>query len=159
MTNLRKMLLITGALIATIAMMQARSMKNFDANTLNPYIARAKATLIATEQQLQFNYTGGKYEVFWSDEDFARDLYPQQKAALKVIVKELKHQAKDLKKSDKALWLPARQLYKAFKHDVYKNWKTTFKTKLQEAREQNDPFIMVMDDRQTVPYSQEKPIV
>lgn len=154
MTNLRKMLLITGALIATIGLMQARSMKNFDATTLNPYIARAQEALVSTEQQLQFNCNAGQYEVFWSGEGFARDLYPQQKAALKVIVKELKQQAKDLKQSDKAIWLPARQLYKAFKHDVYKNWKATFKKNVQESIEKNDPFPWSWMHRQTVPYIQ-----
>ena len=121
MTILRK-LLLTGAFIAT-GMTHAVSMKGFDINLLNPYIQRAHMSFAS----IVYRHGDSRIDAstIVKDKKFYKNLYKIQKAALKVILKELKHAAEDLKKSDKALWLPARQLYKAFKHGIYRNWKKT----------------------------------
>lgn len=121
MTTLRKMLLM-GAFIAT-GMTQAVSMKGFNITQLYPYIQRAQMSFAL----IAYRHGDSRQDAstIVKDKEFYKKLYKNQKAALKVILKELKHTAKDLETFDKTLWLPARQLYKAFKHGVYKNWKKT----------------------------------
>ena len=127
MTILRKTLL-AGAFIAT-SIAQAGSMNGFDVTTLNPYIKQAEEAL--NQGLANAHYRISTEEV--ATQNYEKLIYTYQKAALKTICKELKRAAKDLKKSDKSLWLPARQLYKAFKHDVYKNWKKTQLLPAQQA--------------------------
>lgn len=133
MTISRKLLLI-GAFVAT-GMTQAVSMKGFDISQLNRYIAQSNTALVLTQQDLQDRYNYARPE-----KAFAKELYSLQKSALKIILKKLKHEAKYLKKHDKAAWLPARQLYKGFKHTVYKPWKATFKRNYTTSLADNNSF-------------------
>jgi len=102
--------LIVATCILTASLTQAVSMENFDRSTLAPYTRRAQEALDTNKATATTKF---------------KKTYSAQKSNLKVILKELKHNAKNLKQDDRALWLPARQLYKAFKHDVYENWKKT----------------------------------
>jgi|GEM_PF-2547753 len=128
-----KQLFLTSCIL-TASLAQAVSMKDFDRSNLNPYIIRAEEAVKAI-----------KPSTLRSRED-TRNL---QKEELKKIKKELKNNKKELKKNketleeslkvkpeitedDKAALRNARQsyktacqLYKAFKNDVYKNWKET----------------------------------
>jgi hypothetical protein len=118
MTISKKLLVAT--CILTTSLTQAVSMKNFDRSTLAPYIIRAQADLYAhTAIAIR---SGQK-------------THNLRKKAIKPIKKELKENKKSLKEAlktqtivtadDKANARAARQLYKAFKNDVYKNWKKT----------------------------------
>jgi hypothetical protein len=114
-----KKLLFASAFIAT-CMTQAVSMDGFDTHMLNPYITRAQEALdnAANELEDSINKQGG---LLWHGPTYAELLYPQQKTALKAILKELKDNITDDKDASKT----ARQLYKAFKYNVYKSWKKT----------------------------------
>ena len=114
-----KQLLVVGCLV-TASLTQAVSMKNFDRSTLAPYIIRTQAALDANVAT-----------AIRSGQE-TRNL---RKKAIKTIKKELKENKKSLKEAlktqaiitadDKANVRAARQLYKAFKNDIYKNWKKT----------------------------------
>ncbi len=140
MTTLKR-LLFAGAIVAT-SMTQAVSMKGFDATLLNPYILEARVNLEQVAEQFKYD-DHGFVKTMWTSVKFAEALYPRQKAALKIPLKKLKHNALALKKGDKALWLPARQLYKAFKHNVYRGWKKDFKNQFKKAKQ----LSMVTADR------------
>jgi len=112
--------LFVASCIVTASLAQAVSMKDFDRSRLNPYIIRAQEVVNAihasTERSLEKT----------------REL---QKEALKNIKHELENVKDSLKESlktkavvtneDKTALRDARQLYKAFKHEVYKVWKKT----------------------------------
>jgi hypothetical protein len=117
--TISKKLLVVGYLV-TASLTQAVSMKNFDRSTLAPYIIRAQADL-DTHTAIAIR--------------LGQETHNLRKKALKAIKKELKENKKSLKKAlktqvivtanDKANVRAARQLYKAFKNYVYKNWKKT----------------------------------
>ncbi len=122
MTILKKILL--ASMLASMAtFMSAVSMEGFDPSLLNPFLVQAQNALDNTAQELEnkINKEGGLY---WKD-SYTDLLYPLQRAALKAIVKQLKYAAVSLKDGDKTTYRTARQLYKAFKHTVYKSWKKT----------------------------------
>ena len=119
--TISKKLLFVSALICTTLFAQGVSMEGFDTSILNPYILEAQTTLDQTAVQLEdeINQQGGLY---WMESSYAERLYPLQKKALKNILEKIKHSA-EFKKNDPIAYKTARQLYKAFKHSVYKSWK------------------------------------
>jgi hypothetical protein len=133
-----KQLLIANCILAT-SLTQAVSMQGFDTSTLVPYVLRAQNALNYADDTVQFDNHGSR-EIIWTGKGCAKALYPQQKAALKVILKELKHAALALKNNDKTAWLSARQLYKAFKHNIYRHWKKTVKNNYKQSCKNNDVF-------------------
>lgn len=102
--------LFLGGLVATASLAQATSMAGFNYNALRPYVEQAMNAVAEI---------GSKG--FTTD----RALYIEQKNAIKAIKKSLKQQAKVAKANGDAGWYMQRQLYKAFKKNVYKYWKKT----------------------------------
>ncbi len=92
----------------------------FDYSLLKPLVARSKQAVDAIEQSLNATKSACIDTKAW-----AKNLYEQQKNALKLIKVELKQAYKVAKASGVASWLSQKQLYKAYKKLVYKNWKKT----------------------------------
>lgn len=138
MITLKKLFFI-GIITSATGIAQAVSMQNFDSSILDSYIIKAQADFNKVVGQIKYDDHGSQ-DIMWRRKTHAKTLYPALKAALKVTLKELKHNALYLKETNKAAWLPARQLYKAFKHNVYRNWKKTFKMDYKRSRNCHEPF-------------------
>lgn len=144
--------------ILTASLTQAVSMEGFDKSTLNPYIIRAQEALNLIREQVQFE-DHGEHDIMVVGKKYTKTLYPRQKLALNLILKKLKHTAENLKQGDKATWLTARQLYKAFKDDVYRNWKATFKHNYKKSLKNSTPFAWAWSITLSIPVIQEKQII
>lgn len=118
MTISRKLFL--AGLVVTGSMVQATSMVGFDTNLLKPLVARAQQVVAGVKSSLETTKA-----VYVTEKAFAKNLYKQQKEALKSIKAELKDAYKAAKVSGDATWFVKKQTYKAFKTSVYKNWKKT----------------------------------
>lgn len=118
MTISRKLFLV--ALVATGSLVQATSMVGFDNNILKPLVVRAQNAVKSVESSLEATRS-----VYTTAKAYAKNLYKQQKEALKSIKAELKDTYKAAKVTGDATWFVKKQTYKAFKTSVYKNWKKT----------------------------------
>ena len=135
--TISKKLLSIGFLASITTIISAVSMKGFDSSLLTTYIQRAEYELQSVHNALE-NTTYGPRHVF-TGKAFAKKLYVAQKALFKSIKKELKLLAELQKYNERYLYLEAQQLYKAFKHWVYKSWKKRVKAHYKEAKNSNDP--------------------
>ena len=114
-----KQLFLTSCIL-TASLAQAVSMKDFDRSNLNPYIIRAEEAVKAI-----------KPSTLRSRED-TRNLQKEELKKNKETLEESLKVKPEITEDDKAALRNARQsyktacqLYKAFKNDVYKNWKET----------------------------------
>jgi hypothetical protein len=92
----------------------------FDYTLLKPLVSKAKQAVEAVTKSLEATRAACP-----DVKAFAKNLYTQQKNALKLIKAELKQAYKAAKLRGTSTWFADRQLYKAFKKFVYKNWKRT----------------------------------
>ena len=58
-------------------------------------------------------------------EKYMKALISSKKIAIKTIQKRLKKEYKDLKDKDHATFISKRDLYRAFKNQVYRTWKSS----------------------------------
>lgn len=107
MTISKKMFLVAVAGLS-FAGSSVYATSSADARSFKSYVQQAKDAV------------EGIAKKSWSN---AKDMYREQKNALKAIKDRLKRSAKAAKASASATWQADRALYKAFKTDVYKNWK------------------------------------
>ena len=121
MISVRKLLI---AAVMALGLMsngaQAISHAGFECSLLKPLIARAKKDVDAIATSLN-----AVKATCIDAKAFAKNLYQQQKNALKTINAELKRSYKAAKLNGSATWFADKQLYKAFKKLVYKYWKKT----------------------------------
>jgi hypothetical protein len=136
MTILKKLLFITSLIVGNS--IYPASLHTFDANLLTPYVEKAEHAFAVAHETIQW-LDHGPREILVTSKPIAKKLYSAQKSILKSIKKELKHTAQLQKNSDLGAHAEAQQLYKAFKHDVYKSWKTRVKAGYQESKKSNDP--------------------
>ena len=99
------------ALIGLGSQVQAVSYSGFDANDLLPLIDRAEKE--CANRSTRFAGVSPKI------------LFKANKEGMKNICAELKQAYKAAKVSGQASWFADKQLYKAYKKLVYKNWKKT----------------------------------
>ena len=120
--NISKKLALTAALfVGSANMIHATDpMIGFDYKLLTTLIEKSKKAVDAVTKSL--NATKAACT---NAKAFAKNLYNQQKDALKLIKAELKQAYKTAKLENKANWFADKQLYKAYKKLVYKNWKKT----------------------------------
>jgi len=130
MKTLKQLLIASCILIPTLT--QTAWMKNFDYNTLYSYVDKAQITLNEVHDQVQFENHNSK-DILWTGQSCADALYPKQKAALKIILEELK--TLDSKDNDH----PERTS-QLFEHEVYNSWKQTFKNNYEDSTKSNDTF-------------------
>lgn len=123
MTIPKKFLLIA-SIIMTANLTQAGYMLDFDYKTFHSYVDKATTELNKVSSELQPKNHNSQ-DIMWTGQSFADALYPQQKAALKAILEEIK--LKDTKIS------------MLFESEVYNGWKRTFKNNYDESLENNDP--------------------
>jgi hypothetical protein len=137
MTISKKLLLITSLVAGNF--INAVSLENFDTNLLTPYVEKAQSAFRTAHETIQW-LDHGPREILVTGKPIAKKLYKAQKAILKDIKKELKHSTVQLQKNgEPQAYLEAQQLYKAFKHLVYKSWKKNVKARYQETKKSNDP--------------------
>ena len=94
------------------------SMMGFDYSLLKPSIAQSKKAIAEVATKCYNSKVA-----FRDIKVFAKNLYNQQKNALKAIKSELKQAYKNAKLKGLSTWFTQRQIYKAYKTLVYKNWK------------------------------------
>jgi len=99
---------------------QASFLADFDYNVLTPLIERSKEAVNAVATSLSATKT-----VCTDTKAFTKNLYDQQKNALKLIKAELKKAYQAAKRNGKSVWFSDKQIYKAYKKLVYKHWKKT----------------------------------
>src|SRR5438445_12325520 len=129
MKILKKLLVTSCILVSTLT--QTAWMKNFDYDTFYSYVDKAQTKINEVHDQVQFEEHGNK-EILWTGQSCADALYPKQKAALKLILEEIKIDPKD---NDGTI--PISQL---FKHEAYNSWKQTFKNNYETSTKNNDVF-------------------
>jgi hypothetical protein len=106
-----KQFFITATCLTAATLAQAVSMEGFDRKTLNPYINEAQEIIDNTQATITRSLS---------------DTHSIQKDAIKAIAKRLHQLANELKKAGaRGDYIAAKQLYQAFKKDVYKVWKKT----------------------------------
>jgi hypothetical protein len=120
MTISKKLALTAIILIGSAGIVHATSMIGFDYKLLTTLIEKSKKAVDAVTKSL--NATKATCT---DAKAFAKNLYNQQKDALKLIKAELKQAYKTAKLENKPNWFADKQLYKAYKKLVYKNWKKT----------------------------------
>ena len=118
MTISRKLFL--AALVSTGAMVQAINMTGFDSNLLKPWVAKSQQAVDFVASSLETTKSA-----YATAKSYAKNLYNQQKEALKGIKAELKTMYKSAKAAGDATWFVKKQTYKAYKVSVYRNWKKT----------------------------------
>lgn len=130
MTTSKK--LLVAACILTTSLTQAAWMMNFDYTTFYSYVKQAEINLDTVAAQLLCENHGSK-DIAWTGKSYADALYPKQKAALKIILKELQHNTLKSPNNDNTATLS-----KLFKYEVYKSWKRTFKNNYNDSIKNNN---------------------
>ncbi len=110
--TITKKLLVTGLVAASFVGSAAYAISSkytasFNWSLLKPLVERSKRAV--EEVDVAFKYS--------------KQLYAQQKNALKIIANELKQAYEIAKLSGKGTWFADKQLYKMYKKFVYKSWK------------------------------------
>ena len=123
--------LFIASCIATFQSTQPILWENVDYKTFDAYVTKAYTKLNAVHDQLQFENHGPR-DIIWTGKVFADALYPQQKAALKILIEELK--IVDSHNDN----LHAIPLAEFFNHQVYNPWKQEFKHKYEDSIKSND---------------------
>lgn len=131
MTTLKKLLFIPALISGTLA--HAVSLDGFDTNLLSPYIEKAQDAFYRVDGTIHLLDHGYNEINITPNKSLAKKLYPLHKAILKSIKKDLKSTAQRNKSSNPQ----AHQLYKAFKHWVYRPWKKRVKELYQESKKIN----------------------
>ena len=137
--TISKKLLLTSMLAFITTVISAVSMEGFDTNLLTPYIERAEHAFRSAHDTIQW-LDHGPQEILVTGKPIAKKLYSAQKAILKYIKKDLKDTAEYHKNNNPQFYIEAQQLYKAFKHLVYKSWKKRVKAQYRESKKSDDPF-------------------
>jgi hypothetical protein len=120
MTISKKLALTAALLVGSAGITNAISMMGFDYKSLNPLVERSRKAVDSVTSSLN-----AIKSACTDVKAYAKNLYTQQKNALKLIKAELKQAYKASKVSGQASWFADKQLYKAYKKLVYKNWKKT----------------------------------
>ncbi|SRR6266404_4976222 len=127
-----KLLLIASCILASQST-QTRWPENLDNNAFYAYVKKTTTILDHVNEQLQFEHHG-PHDILWTGQSYADALYPQQKAAFKRILKELKLNAL-ISDNDKD-----KLLYEMVKYEVYNSWKRDFKNNYETSAKNNDVF-------------------
>jgi hypothetical protein len=142
MTTSQKSLFIAAMILGNLA--YASSLDSFDTSLLTPYVEKAEHAFGIAHETIQWLDHGSR-EILVTGKPIAKKLYSAQKAILKSIKKELKHTSQRCKNTNPNRYDESHQLYKAFKHLVYKPWKKQVKARYQESKKSNDPHAWGLD--------------
>ena len=138
MSTIIRSLIISSSLIANL--IHPASLDSFDTNLLTPYVERAQHAFEVAHETIQW-LDHGPHDILVTGKSIAKKLYSAQKAILKCIKNELKYASQPQKDINPNPHSQTHQLYKAFKHLVYKPWKKRVKARYQESKKSDDPHV------------------